>query len=351
MDRQTFYSMCEDLKAQAAFNHQLSLQFGECRILVEATHAQIITELSEYFRDFQEVSAAPPFFTVFVIQRDDFAIDELDFAIKNPDPGKTKIKEAWIDAEGGRIVRKVITGMHFFMADEVNIAIGPVLENLNQIINFINNRFIQYQVHQGYLLCHAAALQLMGKGVAIAGFSGAGKSTFALHLMDSTARFVSNDRLLVRRGGDQVSMYGVAKHPRINPGTIINNPDLVSLLPDPERYRRMPPEVLWTLEEKYDGIIHEIYGEDRFRLHSLLDVFIVLGWTRDSVEPMRMEEVELSMAPHLLEAIMKSPGLFFTPTQTLVMDQEAYLRELEPVRMLLFTGKVDFAAAARLVRD
>ena len=64
----------------------------------------------------------------------------------------------------------------------------------------------------------------------MAGFSGAGKSTLALHVMSLGATFVSNDRVMVAETPANDSgapmMYGVAKHPRINPGTAMNNPDL-----------------------------------------------------------------------------------------------------------------------------
>ena len=81
-----------------------------------------------------------------------------------------------------------------------NLAIGPCLENSNQVINFVNNRFIEWSVRRGSLLCHAAAVSQGERGISFAGFSGMGKSTLALKTMGQGLSFVSNDRLLISRG-------------------------------------------------------------------------------------------------------------------------------------------------------
>ena len=70
--------------------------------------------------------------------------------MKTPDPGKTKIKEEYVDLDDGRIVRKRLTGMLFVFGGGQNVAVGPCGANLNQVINFINNRYIEW------LLCRPA---------------------------------------------------------------------------------------------------------------------------------------------------------------------------------------------------
>ena len=104
------------------------------------------------------------------------------------------------------------------------------------------------------MLCHAAGVVVAGNGMAIAGMSGGGKSTLALHLLGTGAAFCSNDRLLVRSAGSGARMTGVAKQPRINPGTALNNPRLESVLSSERRSElaRIEESELWDLEEKYD---------------------------------------------------------------------------------------------------
>jgi HprK-related kinase B len=116
----------------------------------------------------------------------------------------------------------------------------------------------------------------------MAGFSGAGKSTLSLHLMAGGATFVSNDRLLITPDGDGLMMSGVAKLPRINPGTILNNPTLTALLSDAEKatLSSLPEQELWELEQKFDVPINTCFGEDRFVLSAKMTGLVVLNWQR-----------------------------------------------------------------------
>jgi HprK-related kinase B len=108
---------------------------------------------------------------------------------------------------------------------------------------------------------------LSGPGLALAGLSGMGMSTLALHVMQLGADFVSNDRLMVERRGGGLTMHGVAKMPRVNPGTVLHNPCLAPVIPEEERVRfeDLSPDELWTLEHKYDAFIAECFGPGRFR--------------------------------------------------------------------------------------
>lgn len=59
------------------------------------------------------------------------------------------------------------------------------------------------------VLLHAAGGSIDGKGVLFAGKSGAGKSTVSRLLdKDNGARFLSDDRVMLRRFGGRLSMYG-----------------------------------------------------------------------------------------------------------------------------------------------
>ena len=102
------------------------------------------------------------------------------------------------------------------------------------------------------------------------GFSGTGKSTLALHIMRSGTDFISNDRVMVEKAFQQHTMYGVAKMPRINPGTVLNNDSLQSVIPEQERleFEALPPDELWDLEHKYDAFIDHCFGRRKFTLGS-----------------------------------------------------------------------------------
>lgn len=344
------------IRSQYPATHPLSLRFGDCRIGVQANDKAISDALSEYFGPFldPEPEKGPE-------KREDIQITvheaptpefPAEFTIKQPDPGKTKIKEEFLDLPGrGRIVRKRLTGMVFIFGPSVHAAIGPCLENLNQVVNFVNNRFIQWKLCRGALLGHAAGVMVNGKGLGLAGFSGAGKSTLALQLMNKGALFVSNDRLMVQKNGNGLSMYGVAKMPRINPGTALNNPNLTGIMTEEERRRfsEMPKEKLWDVEHKYDAIIDECFGKGRFLLDGPMDGLVILNWSRYNGSAV-LQEVNLNERRDLLPAFIKSTGLFFIPNEDCRMpepNEGNYIDFLSGCRVFEVTGSVDFQKAAR----
>ena len=325
----------------------LHLDFNGFSLRLETNEERLRGVLSEYFAPFvtEETGADV---TVTALETAAPRLD-LPFRIKEPDPGKTKIKEEYLDLNGDRIVRKRLTGMVFVFGASGNYAIGPCLENSNQIVNFINNRFIQWTLHRGALLGHAAAVIHNGRGLAMAGFSGTGKSTLALKHMSLGATFVSNDRLMIDRQGTGITMYGVAKLPRINPGTILNNPNLTSILSDDERTRlaSLPIDELWGLERKYDVDIAECFGPGRFVLRSEMHGLIILSWRRGG-GPTRLSVFDPAQRSDLLPAFMKSEGLFFMADKETNRDTSAaaYADRLKSVCCLEISGGIDFDLAA-----
>ncbi|WP_020587847.1 HprK-related kinase B [Desulfobacter curvatus] len=273
---------------------------------------------------------------------------------QKPGPGKTKIKEEWALLDTGRVVRKVNSGIIMVFGGDQNLVAGPCLSYPNQVINFINNRFIEYKLNKGGLLGHAAAVFSNGLGIAVAGFSGMGKSTLALHLMNVGADFVSNDRLVMEKTGGHLVMSGVAKWPRINPGTALNNPSLCGVLTAQEQadFKKLPQEALWRLEHKYDVMIDQCYGPARFRLNAPLDRLVLLNW-RLGAGPMKSEEIKLAHHRPLLQAIMKDTGLFYLPAKGLPQNpsEDQYLDLLAPCRVLALSGGADFDQATRTIMD
>lgn len=341
-------ALAAQIKDAIPAEKELLLDLGGCLILTKSSTDELHEALADYFKEFITTSGFPAI--TITAHEGPVADFDLDFTVKQPDPGKTKIKEEWCDLPDGRIVRKRLTGMHFIFGRGENVAVGPCLENSNQVINFINNRFIEWKLNQGGFLGHAAGVIHNGRGISLAGFSGAGKSTLALHLMSRGTTFVSNDRVMVEDGGPGLTMYGVAKQPRINPGTALHNPDLCKIV-EPElreKFLAMPQSELWQLEHKYDALIDECYGPGRFALKSSMDALVILNWKRDGGD-MNVAVADPRERHDLLPAFMKATGLFYLPDTPERQDDtgiEAYADLLAKTNLIEISGGVDFDKAA-----
>ncbi|MCJ2164398.1 MULTISPECIES: HprK-related kinase B [unclassified Pseudodesulfovibrio] len=340
--------LAAEIKEAAPATRELLLHFGGCIIQANSSSDELHAALAGYFKEFVTEQGIPEI----VISAHETPSPEmrLDFNVKQPDSGKTRIKEEWADLPDGRVVRKRLTGMHFLFGQGENVAVGPCLDNSNQVINFINNRFIEWKLNRGGFLGHAAGVIHNGRGISLAGFSGAGKSTLALHLMSKGTTFVSNDRIMVEENGDGLTMYGVAKQPRINPGTALHNPDLNGIVePDlRDEFLDMPSDKLWQLEHKYDALIDECYGPGKFELRSPMNALVILNWTR-SGGPMRTAMVDPMKRKDLLPAFMKSTGLFYLPEnqdRQCDPDMDAYAKLLQKTDLVEISGGVDFEQAS-----
>ncbi|WP_029895797.1 HprK-related kinase B [Desulfohalovibrio reitneri] len=332
---------------------RLRLLFGDVRIDVHSNSGELLEKLGGYFQSFL-ASGGEPDIEVTAIQRPVLDLG-LDYTVKQPEPGKTKIKEEYLDLDDGRIIRKRLTGMVFFLAGDTQAAMGPCIENDNQVINFINNRFIERLIKRGSLLFHASGVALRGKGLNMAGFAGMGKSTLALNIMCQGTDFVSNDRVMVEPSDGGLMMHGVPKMPRVNPGTVLHNESLRPVIPEAERERfeQLPPEQLWDLEHKYDALIEECFGEDKFTLSCPMRALVLLNWQRDG-STLRIKEVDLSERRDLMPAFMKELGLFFEwdeRTRHRDMSDNAYIQLLRDCPVFELSGGVDFDKAADFCVD
>lgn len=347
----------ERLLASAPCSHRAHFRFAGYPITVESNHERVIEDLVDYYQEFR-ADPDPDAITVSAIEAEPPDLSEFDLQVQAREPGKS-LKEKFADLPDGRIVKKVRTGMVFLFGAHHHVAVGPAHDNLAQVVNFINNRFMHWVLDQGAVLGHCAAIVHEGKALALAGFSGMGKSTLALHAMgaDDTLGFLSNDRIMFARRTEApgVHVWGVPKHPRINPGTALNNPRLTRIMSEEERaqFSRYAPEQLWEVEHKYDALVHVCFGPRRFPLQAQLVGLGILNWRRDG-GALAIDRVDLAQRRDLLPAVMKSPGVFYTsePGEPRVeFGEDRYVRELEGVSVLEFAGGVDFEAATRVCLD
>ncbi|HHT00935.1 MAG TPA: HprK-related kinase B, partial [Thiomicrospira sp.] len=223
------------------------------------------------------------------------------------DGGKIGRKDAVLDTEFEgqklRLLHKVKTGKLFLQPAPsqaesqtlIPLALGKAQANSSQIINFILTQYLNQHLRQNWQLGHCSGMQLNQKGLAFAGLSGGGKSTLMLHLLNQAEHFISNDRLLLKRQNSRLIMRGIPKQPRINPGTIVHNPRLHTLMTDQERheYLALPTETLRAIEKKYDAPVHHLYHENCYLSESPVDALFILNWQSNSDEPTLVSQVTL----------------------------------------------------------
>ncbi|MEM8702592.1 MAG: HprK-related kinase B [Pseudomonadota bacterium] len=327
------------------------LSVGGYVIEVRCTSGALLAELLRYF---QHVITVPTDadLTVHVLGPVDLPTD-VAFADWKREPGKSGRKDAIADLADGRLVLKIRTGLRFLQAPGWAVAFGPTEDHPNQVINFINTQILNRFQREGWVACHAAAVRTEHKGLAISGLSGGGKSTTMLRLMEvAGTKYVTNDRLLVRKNGKDTDALGIPKLPRINPGTIVTNSRLAGLIDEEreEELRNMERDELWHLEEKYDLFIDDIYGPGRISHTAKLTDFWVLNWSRDSSAATAVTQVGLAERTDLLAAVMKSPGPFYQTrqgpfwTDATPLDPGAYIAALKSVQVWEVTGQIDFDA-------
>ncbi len=330
-------------------------------IRVQSNNEALFERLDDYFKYFigsQENFDESKLIEIHALQS---PMDPLDINYKDwpRDPGKIGRKDSFYDFENGRACRKVKTGMQYLISDKARIIFGDCLSNDNQVINYINAQQIRELLLDGAVLCHAAGIYNQHGGLGISARSGGGKSTLALHMIRHGFGFVSNDRLLVKSKDGQLSMAGVAKQPRVNPGTLLNNTDLIEILEEKKRKRllTLPKPELWELEDKYDVDVGDIYGADRVALNTSLNLYAVLDWAYDDPNETKVEQISPENFAYIHSRIAKSPGVFYMNEEQnglippIATPVEHYLPVFKNLPIYRFSGKVDFDFAARFLSE
>jgi HprK-related kinase B len=333
--------------------HHVDFAVGEWSARLRTNSEELVGLLAKYLRHF----VAPAEHPCVTITAHETAVPEFPKAFEDwkRDPGKSGQKEQVCDIEGGWLVRKVRTGMHYVLGSNQRTLVGPCVKNYIQVVNFINVEYMAWLMRKDWLLCHAAGIcNASGQGLGLAGVSGAGKSTLALHLMNAGTHFVSNDRLLIGPGAP-LQMSGVPKHPRINPGTALHNERLVGILPEERltELRSMEREDLWQLEEKYDADIGEHY-QGRWKITADILGVVLLNWHRNDTGPVAIREIDFAAREDLWPTILKTPGpLWVGPNEqrspnTPTADPQDYLQVMASLPVYEVTGGINFEKAVGL---
>jgi len=349
-----------DISQQLLQNHhlvatKLDLDMGYCSCRIESNSDALLTVLAEYFSSIVK-PVSNPTYTLTLIESE---ATELDVAFTDwkREPGKTGRKDSFVDLSNARLIRKVRTGMVFLQSQQALIAIGPCLKNDNQVINFICSQMMTWLQQRDWLICHAASIVVNEHAVAIAGFSGGGKSSLMLTMLEQeNTKFLTNDRLFIRANNGCVDAAGIPKMPRINPGTIVYNQRLHDLIEPTERTRllALPNQELWDLEQKFDADIECFYGQDRIQYQAPFKALLILNWSNSSDDELKLTKVDLNKRPELLGAVIKSPGPFYQQQDGQFIDDDyhadtnAYLSALDQVDVLEATGKIDFKKLSEL---
>ena len=347
VDYNNFSDVITAVRRQYPATHQLQIAFNDFVVDVRINNKALQKKLLHYFAEFivnspksiphstVTVHDAPPLNFPYNYKRD------------IPKSPHKPIKLEWVELGEGRIVRHCKTNIHYLLNEKENCIVGPCFDQKNKVVNFINSRFIKHQVDRDYLLGHAAGVNANGRGIIISGNSGAGKSTLALHLVTCGANFVSNDRVVINNKAN-AHFFGTLQHPRINPGTVLNNPNLKNIL-TPEEHRkfsRIDTEALWQLEYKYDALIPECFGPARFVPKAPLSAVAILDWRRCDA-PMSIGCLTAQEASHHLSNIIKKNDVLYLPRNKnyTVPTIHDYTAALANTPIFIIRGGVDFSGA------
>ncbi|MFT7243274.1 MAG: HprK-related kinase B [Candidatus Azotimanducaceae bacterium] len=341
--------------ARRACGKTLYLNFDGFVIQFNTNSDTLLSRLQNYYQHFLVPAPVRVDQLVEGLETLDELLPNDDWQVKTPDRGKSHIKEHVLFSAEGKVVRKLLTCVHLFFIGDRRVCAGPLKDNPNQVVNFINDMHLDRLLATQGQLFHAAGVCSGSTGIGMAGQSGKGKSTLALRLLHQGLDLVSNDRLVVQTSSTNgLVMFGIAKYPRVNPGTVINQPELLNIVQHENlaRYTAMRPDELWDLEEKYDAFVEPAFG-CAFKLTASMKMFVILDWDRNDPSLPKLTKVLPGSCPELVETVMKSPGNMLPLSAARIGEAkvEPYIDLLKRCDLFVLSGGVDFDLAAREIRS
>ena len=327
----------------------LRLRFGDYDLAVMSNSGSLIEKLRGVFRYSLDDAPSSRFVMVVI----DAVAPDLGLAYSrwSPEASDDDADDEFCDLPDGRVIPKRSKGILFASGEGIEVAILPCPKHGNKVVNFINTRYIQWQLHQGGLLAHASSVRSERRGLLLTGAASAGKTTLAFHLLDRGLCLVGKDNVVVRREARGLRMYGTPAPPRVNPGTALNNPRLRPILDAAyaQKLEKLAPDELWGIEKKHEIFIEELYGAGSTCVDGPIDGIVVLNW-RHGAGPVRIDRVDLAKRRDLLRILMKSRGLFYrSPAGSFDPEprEEAYLKVLGDCPVHEMTGGIDFQQATK----
>ncbi len=328
-------------------NYEIIIRFPDTDFIIKTNNQELARKLSNYFKGWQSREDPGELHVIHaIVGEGTLDRDKLMDVVRRP--GK-QVKEAYYDSGEGRVVFKKRTGVIIYLKGDECFVVGDLLNNLNQIVNQINQVYIQDFLEKGYLLFHASAVaNNEGRSLMFCSDSGVGKSTVAVAMLERGYKFLSNDRVLLKLKDGAVDVVGVPKKPRVNPGTMLAIPALAKMLSPKElkRYSAMDKEDLWYLESKHDVEVNKEFGPGSLILRATLDAVYLLGWNRTDAS-LDVEQVSHEKAPALLrENVLNLTSKF--NNAGMEGQIEAQLKELTGlVKLYRIGGGVDIAGLCR----
>ena len=325
----------------------LTLCFGDYGLTIASNCAPVLEKLRCIYRSF--VADAPAGRVMTIV--DGVASDPgLPAASRLARPIEDDSDDEVYDLPDARIIWKRSKGILFASGDSGELAILPCGKHGDKLVNFINSRYIQWQLYKGGVLAHASSVRSERKGLVVTGSASAGKTTLAFRLLDAGSRLVGKDNLIVRREHGELRMYGTPAPPRVNPGTALHNPRLRPILDAAyaEKLERLSTEELWEVGKKHEVAVEELYGPGATAADGPADGIVVLNW-HHGAGATRIERVSLAQRADLLRILMKPRGVFYRPASGFAEsepDTSTYLDVLGDCPAYEITGGIDFEHAA-----
>ena len=329
------------------------LEVDGCRIEIATDQSTLRDRLARYFREWVVTPELHPHIRIVAIECPTPDL-EVAWGIPEPSLGSRPAPTEYVDLPDGRLVLNRRAGLVFALGAGMHLVMGRCRRHTDELVGFVNDRYLQWRLSQRFLPMRAAAVGRGGRYVALCGAHGAGRSTTAVRLLTEGFDFLAHEQVLLRPAEYGVEILGMPRHPRVNPGTILSLPALEDLIgpTDQIRLRALPQAELAALEHEYDVFVDEVAGADRFTTRGYLSAVVVFNWDAREGEP-AAHEVDLSIRPDLLPLLMTTPDLCEEPDrpEDIDLSRGKYLDVLSRRPVVEITGRRDFDAAARLARD
>jgi HprK-related kinase B len=136
--------------------YEVPLRFLDVSLTVKTNSSELAARLRDYYAGWGVMAGGGEPHLIHAVEGHAL-IDQEKLVDVRRRPGK-KAKEAYYDTPDGKVILKKRTGVVIYLEGSERYVVGSVIENLNQLINQVNEVYIQDFVARGYILIHASAV-------------------------------------------------------------------------------------------------------------------------------------------------------------------------------------------------